>query len=605
MQPSVTRRRGRNRQFGVCRTLRFESLEPRNLLATFTVTNLTDAPVSAFNSAPGTLRQALYDANHTAGNDVIEFAPALAGGTVELSLVGDNSLGPTALVVTSDVTIRGNAGGITIGRQSAGPEMRLLLVANDGDLTLETITLSGGVARGSNGLDPGQPGGDGRGGAIYNLGTVEIVASTLSGNFAIGGNAAAGGTGGSASGGAIYNDQATVVITNSTISGNGAQSGSGAVVPSNFGGGIYSFNGSLTVRNSSLTNQSASAARCICVVAANGTATLDLRSSIVGQWGDGSSALELSISPDTGGQLVVSGGNNLIRRQNDFEQLLTLSTDDPLLGPLAANGGPTKTHALLEGSPAINVGDNSLNLSADQRGGSFARVVGPAADIGSYEDQTASGPAQSGDYNQNGWVDAADYVLWRKTLNATVPPCTGADGNGNGQVDAGDYQVWRSNFGTQIPMNAAATDGNVMPEGNSMPEGNGTMSSSASLAFDAASAPTSSNQAPADPGPKPPAATPPAHPAVAASGPRLPGSRHGSGGRSAAVARSNDLAERSAAFELLGLGRPVRKPFMRQDDAAGFCSSLGGCTEESLDKALALVSVRQLRTLAVVKTAIT
>jgi hypothetical protein len=41
---------------------------------------------------------------------------------------------------------------------------------------------------------------------------------------------------------------------------------------------------------------------------------------------------------------------------------------DPRLAPLASNGGPTKTHALLAGSPAIDRGDNSGAPAADQRG---------------------------------------------------------------------------------------------------------------------------------------------------------------------------------------------------------------------------------------------
>ena len=51
-----------------------------------------------------------------------------------------------------------------------------------------------------------------------------------------------------------------------------------------------------------------------------------------------------------------------------------------------------------------------------------------------------------GDYNGNGTVDAADYVLWRDTLNQTGPDLP-ADGNDNNMVDAGDYDVWRMHFG--------------------------------------------------------------------------------------------------------------------------------------------------------------
>jgi hypothetical protein len=51
-----------------------------------------------------------------------------------------------------------------------------------------------------------------------------------------------------------------------------------------------------------------------------------------------------------------------------------------------------------------------------------------------------------GDYNRNGAVDAADYVVWRKSLGQTGTGLA-ADGNGNGEIDAGDYDLWRANFG--------------------------------------------------------------------------------------------------------------------------------------------------------------
>lgn len=53
----------------------------------------------------------------------------------------------------------------------------------------------------------------------------------------------------------------------------------------------------------------------------------------------------------------------------------------------------------------------------------------------------------SADYNHNGVVDAADYVLWRNTLNQFVTPGTGADGSNNGVIDQADYDFWRANFG--------------------------------------------------------------------------------------------------------------------------------------------------------------
>jgi hypothetical protein len=60
-------------------------------------------------------------------------------------------------------------------------------------------------------------------------------------------------------------------------------------------------------------------------------------------------------------------------------------TGDPGIGPLADNGGPTQTHALLPGSIAIDTGDNPDALPTDQRG--CARTSGAATDIGAYERQ--------------------------------------------------------------------------------------------------------------------------------------------------------------------------------------------------------------------------
>jgi hypothetical protein len=50
-----------------------------------------------------------------------------------------------------------------------------------------------------------------------------------------------------------------------------------------------------------------------------------------------------------------------------------------------------------------------------------------------------------GDYNSDGIVDAADYVVWRNTLGELGPDLP-ADGNGNLEIDTGDYDVWRANF---------------------------------------------------------------------------------------------------------------------------------------------------------------
>jgi hypothetical protein len=64
---------------------------------------------------------------------------------------------------------------------------------------------------------------------------------------------------------------------------------------------------------------------------------------------------------------------------------------DARLGPLADNGGPTLTHAILPDSPALNAGSNPDMLATDQRGGDFVRQFGSQTDIGAYELQSVNG----------------------------------------------------------------------------------------------------------------------------------------------------------------------------------------------------------------------
>jgi len=83
---------------------------------------------------------------------------------------------------------------------------------------------------------------------------------------------------------------------------------------------------------------------------------------------------------------MVLGDDNLIEVSNAPLPVDTIMAD-PMLGLLANNGGRTRTHALLMGSPAIDAGNNSHNWAHDQRGAGFPRVVNGRADIGAYERQ--------------------------------------------------------------------------------------------------------------------------------------------------------------------------------------------------------------------------
>ena len=73
--------------------------------------------------------------------------------------------------------------------------------------------------------------------------------------------------------------------------------------------------------------------------------------------------------------------------------------------------------------------------------------------------------AISGDYDGNGTVDAADYVIWRKSSGQAVTVGTGADGDGNGTIGAADYTVWRQNLGKSRPTYYASPGAGVeVPE---------------------------------------------------------------------------------------------------------------------------------------------
>jgi hypothetical protein len=62
----------------------------------------------------------------------------------------------------------------------------------------------------------------------------------------------------------------------------------------------------------------------------------------------------------------------------------------------------------------------------------------------------------AGDYNGNGIVSAADYVVWRKLFGATVPAYSGPDGNGDTSVDDVDYTVWTENYGEELSPGAGS-----------------------------------------------------------------------------------------------------------------------------------------------------
>ena len=210
-----------------------------------------------------------------------------------------------------------------------------------GDLTLTNCTISGNHATGN-------------GSGVYNWGKLTMTNCTVSGNTADG------------DGGGIYNtDLGDVTLTNCTVSGNTAGGD---------GGGIFnSYPSFLSLTNCTVSGNDATdqgggifngymAMTMKCTIVYNNTA-----SSYQNIYGD---------YPLTGENIVDS--------------------PDPLLGPLRDNGGPTFTHALMTGSPAIDACTTDCPLPATDQRGRHRPADGDIdgtyfCDIGAYEKQLAVG----------------------------------------------------------------------------------------------------------------------------------------------------------------------------------------------------------------------
>ena len=124
---------------------------------------------------------------------------------------------------------------------------------------------------------------------------------------------------------------------------------------------------------------------------------------------------------------------------------------DPLLGPLRDNGGPTMTHALLPGSPALNAGDPSIPFLAtefDQRGVGYSRVAFDRIDIGAYEAQIAP----SADFDSDGDVDGSDFLTWQRGFGQANALRMDGNSDDDTDVDASDLAAWTVSFGQPQPL---------------------------------------------------------------------------------------------------------------------------------------------------------
>ncbi len=305
-------------------------------------------------------------ASGSSGADTI----VLAGGTYSYDTAFGLPYGGTSSAlpfITSEITIEAN--GATIVRTDGS--MRLFDVGGGaGNLTLNSAIITGGAVGGS------------RGGGILNSGTLTINNSTISSNEG-------------RFGGGIYNfGDGTVTVNNSTISGNRALTG----------GGLESSGGTVIINNSTITgNTATSDSGGGGAYLSGGTTTLN-RTIVSGNINEDSVGVEIRLA---GGTLNANNRNVLGHNDNGLTNAQAFSgftpgasdrtatsngTTPTALGSilntsLADNGGPTPTHELVLGSPAIDFipttdPDCNPGVTADQRGAARANELANGANNG-------------------------------------------------------------------------------------------------------------------------------------------------------------------------------------------------------------------------------
>ncbi|QDS89046.1 Calx-beta domain protein [Rosistilla ulvae] len=430
------------------------------------------------------LREAIAFANLTPDTlDEITFGGDGTGGTTNFTDATPDTitLGGTQLDISSDITISGPGSDLlTVSGNNAS---RVFDIAGgDHDVTLDSLTIAegntgygdgGGIrnrstgtvtisdavvsdSRGQDGAGIYQENGtlhlerttvrDNKatfgGGMLIDGGNVSLVDSWVASNTAEGHNSAGGGirvyagtltvVGSTISGNRIENvglpdygggmsirSAGTVVIINSTVSGNRGGAG---------GGGINS-NGSLTMVNSTVTGNTAVNGGGI----ARGIGTTTIINSIVA----GNTAT-IGTAPDVWGTFV-GDANNLIGDTTDStgftgSDITAVDVTTVIDTTLADNGGPTPTHALITGSPAIDAGDNDLStedgtatgnaLTTDQRGTGFDRIVGGTVDIGAFEAATPATADVNLSLSSNVGSEAGETVI---TVIATADAVVSAE----------------------------------------------------------------------------------------------------------------------------------------------------------------------------------
>ncbi len=294
------------------------------------------------------LREAVAYAATLPGPQTVTFSPTLAGQTVVLNQPWDWNKVSSALSVSTALTVQGptTAPGLTL-TVAPGLSLRHFLVEGSGQLTLSHLTLTGGRA-------------PDYGGSVWSFGTLTVRSCTFTGNHA------------GSEGGAIqsWGGSPSCLLENSTFSGNTTASIGSAMDL----GAVQT-----TLRHVTITSNGPGQA----VVLWQTQATL--QNSLIG--GNDGEALgfvnggAFASATCSNNVIASTGAIGLIDGVNGNR--LGVGAANLRLGPLADNGGPTRTHALLPGSPAVNGGITLAGLTTDQRG--TLRPQFGVVDLGAFE----------------------------------------------------------------------------------------------------------------------------------------------------------------------------------------------------------------------------
>ncbi|MBZ0294078.1 MAG: CSLREA domain-containing protein, partial [Anaerolineae bacterium] len=380
-----------------------------------------------------TLREAIIAANSYSGSSSIVNLPAgtytlaLIGADEDAALTGDLDIQRSLTLNGADVatTIIDGAGIDRVFHITAGDVIvsNLMLqggstpnnggiILNGGYLTTNNVVIRNGVSANGGGVDnagtifinntliTGNTANTG--GGVRNRGYIRAQNTTFSANTAANEGGAILNAGGSVLleavtimnnvalyGGGLANTVETtgeVELINTTLSGNAAQSDGGALF--NMAVSSYLKLNNVTIANNTADSDNTNGGQGGGLYAGMHS-EIYFQNTLIAL----NSALSIGasdcISDGTG--RIVSLGYNLIGSTAgcivDGVSTGNITDVDPLLGPLQENGGPTWTHALLSGSPALQKGNSLTCAATDQRG--LSRSQGFACDIGAFEMQFA------------------------------------------------------------------------------------------------------------------------------------------------------------------------------------------------------------------------